>query len=128
MNILFLDDSSERHKIFAPKCVGHTLHQAYTADEAIDLLKANLYDLICLDHDLGGPESENQMQEGAKDGRYVARALIEMAASGRTQDAVIWVHSLNRPAACEMCRLMQSAKLNANLYPFAWTKELQNLC
>ena len=51
--ILFLDDSPGRHRDIRP----HTLHDAaFTAGEAVALLKANAYDIVFLDHDLGGRE------------------------------------------------------------------------
>lgn len=91
MRILFLDDMKSRRDVFQTRAVGHTVDFAITAQEAIDLLKKNEYDVIYLDHDL--EESHyHAKKEGDEDGAFVARHLMEMAQHhGKT----VIVHSLN---------------------------------
>lgn len=55
MKVLFLDDDPIRHDNF--KLIVHPsflVDYVYTAEECIDKLKSNTYDIVSLDHDLGG--------------------------------------------------------------------------
>lgn len=54
MNLLFLDDDLERHKLFKRKFIEHTVTPVYTAAEAIAELERHVFDAVFLDHDLGG--------------------------------------------------------------------------
>ena len=59
-HILVLDDSPLRLKIFRQRfeSQGATVTTVSTAQAAIDALTATDFDLICLDHDLGGNPPE----------------------------------------------------------------------
>ena len=50
MNILFLDDSKERTKTFLSRCPSAVCVE--TAQECIEELKNNEYEILYLDHDL----------------------------------------------------------------------------
>ena len=52
MRVLFLDDDDRRHKEFKRAAVGAVMDRAYSAREAISLLRENAYDRVYLDHDL----------------------------------------------------------------------------
>ncbi len=122
LRILFLDDSVDRHRVFARNAVGCQVDPAYTAQQAIDLLSQNevYYDLVFLDHDLGGPESEGLLLDDVADGRFVTR-WIEANAS-RFGPTTFIVHSLNEPARVQMVKMLDDADLVAYAVPFAWTK------
>jgi CheY-like chemotaxis protein len=80
-----------RRDIFRQNAIGCSVDFAITAQEAIDLLKKNEYDVIYLDHDL--EESHYCVtKEDDKDGRFVARHLLEMT---QHHGKIVIVHSLN---------------------------------
>lgn len=120
MKILFLDDDIERHEKFARRTIGCQVTQVYSARSAIDKLTTEQFDLVFLDHDLGGPESENKMLENAEDGRMVARHIAENAE--RHSDCQFVVHSLNQAGREEMVRLLEDEGLTVYNVPFAWIK------
>lgn len=91
MRALFLDDMKQRRDAFQRNAIGHTVDFATNAQEAIDLLKANEYDIIYLDHDLA-EEHYHRNNDDDEDGRFVARKMRDMPQHHGT--AVI-VHSLN---------------------------------
>jgi CheY-like chemotaxis protein len=69
MTILFLDDDLTRQKRFRSICPYADI--VTTAVECIEAMKKNAYDIVCLDHDLGGKimvseESENTGSEVSK--------------------------------------------------------------
>jgi hypothetical protein len=49
---LLLDDDDRRHKEFKRAAVGHVIHRAFSAREAIGFLRENAYDRVYLDYDL----------------------------------------------------------------------------
>ena len=93
MRILFLDDMNSRREAFKRNAIGHTVDFAITAQQAIDLLKKNEYDVIYLDHDLEEDHYQaNRNTDSDEDGRFVARALREMV---QHHGKIVIVHSLN---------------------------------
>jgi len=54
MKILILDDDSVRQREFSRRLIGEDVAHTFTAKETIDQLKLNIYDILFLDHDLGG--------------------------------------------------------------------------
>lgn len=119
MRILFLDDNEQRHESQARNCVGHNVDRARNATEAISLMRDNRYDLVMLDHDLGGEDSENRM-DCDEDGRTVARWMANNAAKFSATTAI--VHSLNVNGSTEMVSILRDAGIEAFRHPFAWTK------
>lgn len=122
MRILFLDDKHERHKIFKSRSIGCVVDCAFTAQEAIDLLGRNTYELVMLDHELS-EEFEMQMREDTEDGRTVARWCAECP--DRFASTVFVVHSLNLPAGSIMVDTLLNAGLDARQVPFGWKKFLR---
>lgn len=118
MKILFLDDDQERHKALTKQLCGKPADRAYTAREAIAMLDANEYNLVMLDYDLGGPESENTMNEEAEDGRMVARWIADNYE--RFRDTSFVVHSLNADGRKEMVSIIRHNGLYVRSIPFAW--------
>lgn len=91
MKVLFLDDMKSRRDEFQKNSIGHVVHFATNAQECLDLLKNNEYDVIYLDHDL---ESEHYQsnEDHHEDGRFVAKHMIDMP---QHHGKVVIVHSLN---------------------------------
>ena len=53
-HVLILDDEAERHRAFAEVLEGCEVRHALTAPEAkVALIDDDIFDLVCLDHDLG---------------------------------------------------------------------------
>ena len=113
MRILFLDDDEKRQKRFrseVPFC-----QQVRTAEEAIDALFVESYDLICLDHDLGGEVfvDPNRLDTGSEVVRRLVSDLLE-----RQNKAEIVVHSYNEDASADMVMLLRNYGFRANYCPF----------
>lgn len=72
MNILILEDDIERIKIFREKLIGHKATDTDCSKAAIELLKTNTYDVLFLDHDLGGKAF---VESGENTGFEVAKFL-----------------------------------------------------
>jgi hypothetical protein len=79
MLILFLDDDDRRHKEFKRAAVGHVVHRAFGAREAIRLLGENAYDRVYLDYDLDD-DPEARGMDDYESGQVVADWLAENAA------------------------------------------------
>ena len=129
MNILIVDDQPERHEGFIKILQGHQLTHAWTYSQAIDAMRDNTFDMICLDHDLGDlhfgqkcvqVESLNFKLSYTPD--YYEAGMYQ---SGRTyydgRDICTWIvdhcknlpkkiliHSWNLDGACEMEARLQS--------------------
>jgi len=111
MNILFLDDLN-RTKTFLSRHPDATVVE--TAAECIFQLAGGEWDLVMLDHDLGGEQYVNS--DLPNTGMEVARWI----AANKPEIGEIIVHSLNRPAATRM--LQELAGYTCVYYPFAWNK------
>ena len=118
LRILFLDDDELRHRRYAREAAGHVVVPARTAAEAISLLESSgpSFDLIMLDHDLGGEPYVDSSR--ADTGMEVARWLADrFAVYGGIP---ILVHSLNHSERENMCHLLQGAGYLAAPAAFAW--------
>ncbi len=99
LKILFLDDDLERHKQVRSLM---TYDAAYTVKDATDLLQKNEYDLVFLDHDLGGlqmVESEGPEETGYTVAKWMAehKPVVE--------DVVL--HSLNPGGAANQLGVLR---------------------
>jgi len=99
MRVLVLEDNEARIRKFQQELVGSVVDFARDAEQAFGLLAANAYDLIFLDHDLGGEEMVDS--GGANTGYQVASRL---ARDGRNAEARVVLHSCN-PAGAGMMAL-----------------------
>ena len=96
MKILFLDDRGERLDIAAARHRDHDPFLVRTAEETIKLLGEGHWDLVSLDHDLGGESFVDSRREDC--GMEVVR-WIEMH---KPIIGKIIVHSSNPDAAHKM--------------------------
>jgi len=94
MRILVLEDDPNRVKKFRRELVGHAVDYAADVQSAVGLLAAHRYDLMFLDHDLGGQEMVDSSEENT--GYQFA---VAVAADGRNSGAVVVVHSCNPAGA-----------------------------
>lgn len=102
--VLFLDDDNQRHREFK-KNIGSHGDFVYTAEECIEKLKTNTYDVVSLDHDLGG---EIYVSSG---GKNTGMEVVRFLEKNKLPQKLIVCHSYNTGAAPEMAK-----RLNALSY------------
>lgn len=112
-NILFLDDDSNRRNRFTRRMIGHIVTTVETANDCIDcfhgsLLQNKPFDLVCLDHDLGGEQYVDSLREDT--GMEVVRWLcrVPLLTIPMVTRVPILVHSFNIPAATSMVHTLLS--------------------
>lgn len=115
MKILFLDDDEARHAYFAGLAFKHSVDHVRTAEEAIQALRENQYDLACLDHDLGGRIYVDPLDlEGT--GYTVAKAMsLDL---GMKRPSQVVVHSFNPVGVGRMVNRLKAAGFNVVAAPF----------
>ena len=97
MNILFLDDDENRHwEINRLNRGRHDIHKVYTAKECIEALQEGEWDMLFLDHDLGG---EVYVDSANGTGYEVAEFL---EANNEYQPPKMYIHSFNPVGAKNM--------------------------
>ncbi len=109
MKVLILEDDAGRIKHFKKRFEeDDELHIVKHASEAIDLLKENEYDLICLDHDLG----DQQMEWDKEDcGMLVAEYI-----HANPVKAKVVIHSFNTPRAMIMTNIIPGARYTPGIW------------
>jgi CheY-like chemotaxis protein len=106
VKVLFLDDDSERWNIFNQDLVKDQdieLIWVKTSDEAIKKLKQTKWDIISLDHDLGG---QSYVESGLGTGYEVAKNISE---DFYYNDKLIFVHSWNPEGAKNMRKVLKKS-------------------
>lgn len=90
MKILVLEDDQNRIKRFSQELIGNSLDICERAEEAIKLLKEKDYDVVFLDHDLGGQIYVDPLESntGYEVIRFLARNITNTKAN-------FIVHSMN---------------------------------
>jgi CheY-like chemotaxis protein len=110
MNILILEDSVERQKLFTKKFGEHILVMVDSAKSAIEELQSQKWDTVMLDHDLGG---EYGVDSGPGTGYEVAKWLSE---NPQHKPHQIIIHSAN-PVGRDR---MKAELPEAIIAPFIW--------
>jgi CheY-like chemotaxis protein len=110
MKILVLDDSKTRLQAFRRKLIGHEVVTVETTSEAISWLNSTVFDIVYLDHDLGGKQ---MVPSGPGTGYEVAKWL-EKNPNKKPQN--IFIHSFNAPGA----QNMKNALPEAIIAPGIW--------
>ena len=116
LRVMLLDDDVLRHEWFAKQFKGDALDTAIDPARAVELLSANYYDLIFLDHDL---LPEHYYAEGNDDER-TGYAVAHWLASrpDRQGAASIVVHTRNADGAFRMVELLRRSGRQAEHVPF----------
>lgn len=99
MRFLILEDDGHRVNNFIELLHAHDLDITENAYDAVELLKANAYDVILLDHDLG-------MDNGSGS---VVSAFLRHHPQNVNHEAEIVIHSWNTPAALGMLKDLPAA-------------------
>jgi len=103
MNILILDDDPIRHEMFKNVIKDHNLTHVYTSKECIEYLDNHTWDMVCLDHDLGG---NIYVDSGENTGWEVAKWLEQ---NPEKQPPKMYIHSFNPVGANNMHQCIPSA-------------------
>ncbi len=99
MRILILEDDIDRMEVFYSKLANdHTVVWVDTASQAIGYLGRGDFDVVFLDHDLGGEVFVNQAD--ANTGSEVVRWMV--STDTLLSRPTVVIHSLNFPAARSM--------------------------
>ena len=122
LRVFVLDDDALRHDWFAARFKRDLIDSAVDPAGAIELLAANRYDAIFLDHDLLPEHYKNQQEpDDARTGYAVAAWLA--ANAGRHSVARIVVHTRNADGAWRMVSLLRDAGLAAEHVPFPYLSQ-----
>lgn len=117
ISVFLLDDDRRRHRWFSKRFSGDELDIAETVEQAKELLAANTYDAIFLDHDLLPHHYEsNEHDDFASTGYAVAEWLFENRNLQRA--ATIIVHTRNADAAVRMVQKLRDAGRNCEYCAF----------
>lgn len=103
MKILILEDNDARIVHFRRVTMQHTVEIVKTAKEAIQKLGDGAWDLVSLDHDLGGKE---MVGSGEGTGWEVAKWLSDHP---EKKPPYIILHSFNVPGRANMAALLPEA-------------------
>jgi DNA-binding response OmpR family regulator len=109
MFVFILEDNPDRMKKFHKELTGHRIHHAETAKEGMDPIEMNRYDVLLLDHDLGG---EVFVDSDFHNTGYKLAQFI--AVSDRNSKTPCIIHSCN-PAGADN---IQGVLKHAVLAPF----------
>lgn len=106
MNIFVLEDDQNRVKKFKRELIGYNVDYATTVVEGVKCIANKKYDLIFLDHDLGGLEMvDSNSSEGT--GYHVA---IEISYS-KNDNTLCIIHSCNPPGAIIINKTLKNSKI-----------------
>lgn len=115
MKRLFLDDDPERHRVF--KMLYPDADYVWTAAEAIKAIQDNQYQVIHLDHDLGGRQYVDS-EDPSGTGLTVARAIVERYARSRLTMPEVVIHSFNREGMFKMLAVLYASGFDVSWKPF----------
>jgi len=110
MKVLILDDQEVRHQSFAKIFSGCELTHSYTYAEAVTALQAEVYDWVCLDHDI---------HDGSWTGYHVAMFITQLDQASRPH--TVLVHSWNPEGADRMTAALLAAGIQVFRRPFSDT-------
>ena len=114
--VFLLDDDRRRHRWFEKRFATDALDIAENVNEAKQLLSANSYDAVFLDHDLLPEHYNSSEPDDERTGYAIA---FWLASSPRIQNASrVFVHTRNADAAIRMVEIMRSSGRNVEYVPF----------
>lgn len=120
--VLFLDDAKERLVRAAKVLAGHDVVYVETAQQAIDAIKEQEFNTLCLDHDLAEEHYAQAFQSEAVQaalpgtGMDVVRFLCSPDFPGPKPFVI--VHSLNVTASHRMLDTLKDGGFSVRLKPF----------
>lgn len=104
MRIFILEDNKNRMAKFKRKLIGHKIDHTDNIEDGSNLVISNKYDLMFLDHDLGGEEMVDSFANntGYKLAEFISSFSIN-------KDTPCVVHSCNPAGANNMMRVLNNA-------------------
>ena len=116
IRVFLLDDDKRRHAWFTKRFKGDHLDISEDVEGALELLDANLYDAIFLDHDLLPEHYNSELTDDERTGYAVALWLA--ARPDRQRASTIMVHTRNADGAMRMVEELRRAGRQAEYVPF----------
>jgi len=116
LSVFLLDDDTLRHEWFARRFKGDRLDVAVDPAGSIELLSANRYDLIFLDHDLLPEHYHSEDFDDERTGYAVARWLSERP--GAQPASTVIIHTRNADGALRMVELLRRQGREVEHVPF----------
>jgi hypothetical protein len=121
IRVFLLDDDKRRHRWFATRFKGDLVDVADNVERAQELLSANAYDAIFLDHDLHPEHYNATSHDDERTGYAVA---LWLGANPELQRAsTIMVHTRNADGAMRMVEELRRAGRSADYVPFPYLAE-----
>lgn len=121
IRVFLLDDDKRRHRWFSARFKGDLVDIADDVKQAQEMLSANSYDAIFLDHDLHPEHYNTDSRDDERTGYAIASWL---AAHPELQAAsTILVHTRNADGAMRMVEELRNAGRTAEYVPFPMLEE-----
>lgn len=121
IRVFVMDDDKRRHRWFAARFKNDFVDLADNVKQARELLSANSYDAIFLDHDLHPEHYNTDSRDDERTGYAIASWL---AANPELQPAsTIMVHTRNADGAMRMVEELRRAGRTADYVPFPMLEE-----
>jgi hypothetical protein len=121
IRVFLLDDDRRRHRWFAARFKGDLVDVADNVERAQEMLSANSYDAIFLDHDLHPEHYHAPSHDDERTGYAIA---LWLAANPEVQRAsTIMVHTRNADGAMRMVEELRRAGRTADYVPFPMLAE-----
>jgi len=121
IRVFLLDDDVRRHKWFARRFEGDQVDFAHNVEQAEELLSANCYDAIFLDHDLHPEHYESSVRDDTRTGYAIATWLASRPELQRA--STIFVHTRNADGAMRMVEELRRSGRAAEYVPFPLLEE-----
>ncbi len=116
IRVFLLEDDRRRHQWFMKRFDGDLIDIADDVQQAQQLLSANAYDALFLDHDLHPEHYNSSTRDDERTGYAIATWL---AANPELQRAsTIFVHTRNADGAIRMVEALRRAGRAAEFVPF----------
>jgi hypothetical protein len=116
IRVFLLDDDLRRHDWFAARFKGDKIDFAHNVAQAEELLSANSYDAIFLDHDLHPEHYESATPDDERTGYAIASWLASRPELQRA--STIFVHTRNADGAMRMVEELRRSGRAAEYVPF----------
>ena len=113
MNIFILEDNDQRIKFFRKLFLDHNVICSTTVDDAIETVDSLEFDMIMLDHDLGGKLGMGFMQD--KTGLGLVDYIIDKDSQKNTSYII---HSQNPVGAVRMLNALRDSGRKVRIKPF----------
>lgn len=104
MKIFILEDNEQRMVKFRKELIGHIIDHAATIEEGTSLVVTNKYDMMFLDHDLGGKEMVDSFSGNT--GYQLAEFIVSFTPNKETPCVI---HSCNPAGSANIVRVLPHA-------------------